>query len=78
MGMTELEQRVLAGIITEEVAGFLQGLVRIRSTYPPGDCVEAARFCANKFAVEGIPHELVADLSERPRSGHARTNGRLN
>ena len=66
MAMTELEQRVLAGIITEEVAGFLQGLVRIRSTYPPGDCVEAARFCANKFAAEGIQHELVADLPERP------------
>ena len=66
MAITELEQRVLDGIIAEEVVGFLQGLVRIRSVYPPGDCVEAAHFCANKFAAEGIQHEVVADLPERP------------
>ena len=64
MAITELEQRVLDGIIAEEVVGFLQGLVRIRSVYPPGDCVEAAHFCANKFAAEGIQHEVVADLPE--------------
>jgi succinyl-diaminopimelate desuccinylase len=66
MAITELEQRVLDRILIEEVTGFLQGLVRIRSIYPPGDCAEAARFCADKFAAEGIQHKVVADLPERP------------
>lgn len=66
MPITELEQRVLDQIDPAEVTAFLQGLVRIRSTFPPGDCVEAARFCADKFAAAGIEHQLVAELPERP------------
>lgn len=66
MSLTKLEQRVLAHIRTDEVASFLQGLVQIRSTYPPGDCVEAAAYCAAFFEREGIAHQTVADLPQRP------------
>jgi succinyl-diaminopimelate desuccinylase len=66
MSITELEQRVLDQIVEEEVIAFLQGLVRIRSTYPPGDCVAAAQFCAAKFESAGILHSVVADLPDRP------------
>ena len=62
----------------QEVAGFLQGLVRAKSVFPPGDCVEAAEFCAALFAREGIEHKIVADLPERPSvlarlRGHSRS-----
>ena len=66
MPITDVEQRVLNQIDGEEVIAFLQGLVRIRSTYPPGDCVEAAQFCAAKFQEAGIEYAIVADLPERP------------
>ncbi|MFW5942488.1 MAG: M20 family metallopeptidase [Chloroflexota bacterium] len=66
MSVTASEARVLDCIDPAEVALFLQGLVRIKSTYPPGDCVEAARYCAALFEREGIVHEVVADLPERP------------
>ena len=66
MSLTQLEQKVLDSIDPTEVATFLQGLVRIKSTYPPGDCVEAARYCTATFAREGISHRVVADLPERP------------
>lgn len=66
MPISKLEQRVLDQIIDEEVISFLQGLVRIHSTYPPGDCVEAAHFCADKFKRAGIQNKLVASLPERP------------
>jgi hypothetical protein len=42
--MAELEQRVLGFIVLEEVTLFLQGTVQIRSTRPPGDCVETAYY----------------------------------
>lgn len=66
MPLTPLEQNVLAQIREEEAAAFLQELVRARSTFPPGDCVEAATACAALFAREGIEHTVVADLPERP------------
>ena len=66
MPITKVEQSVLDQIDAEEVISFLQGLVRIRSTYPPGDCVEAAQFCAAKFEAAGVEHTIVADLPERP------------
>ncbi|HSM57176.1 MAG TPA: M20 family metallopeptidase [Candidatus Sulfomarinibacteraceae bacterium] len=66
MSITSFEARVLNCIDPVEVASFLQGLVRIKSTYPPGDCVQAARYCAALFEREGIAHEIVADLPERP------------
>jgi succinyl-diaminopimelate desuccinylase len=66
MSISSLEQKVLDQINEDEVIAFLQGLVQIRSTYPPGDCAEAADFCAAKFASVGIDHKLVADLPERP------------
>ena len=66
MLFSEIELRVLDQIDGDEVASFLQGLVRIRSTYPPGDCVEAAQYCAEKFASVGIEYKLVGNLPERP------------
>lgn len=66
MVFSEIEQRILDQIDADEVVAFLQGLVRIRSTYPPGDCVEAAHYCADKFATVGIEYKLVANLPERP------------
>lgn len=66
MTLTETERRVLEEVDPEEVATFLQGLVRIKSTYPPGDCVDAAKYCAALFAREGIEHEVLADLPQRP------------
>ena len=66
MPLTRLEQKVLAQLDEGEVAAFLQGLVRARSTFPPGDCVEAAGVCAALFAREGIEYSIVADLPQRP------------
>lgn len=66
MPLAPLERKVLAQIDEGEVSAFLQGLVRAKSTFPPGNCVEAAAFCAALFAREGIDHFIVADLPERP------------
>ena len=52
MPLSPLEQKVLDFVDEQEVAGFLQGLVRAKSVFPPGDCVEAAEFCAALFARE--------------------------
>ncbi len=66
MPLSPLEQKVLDFVDEQEVAGFLQGLVRAKSVFPPGDCVEAAEYCAALFAREGIDYKIVADLPERP------------
>lgn len=66
MPLTALEEGVLARLEAGEIAAFLQGLVRAKSTFPPGDCEEAAGLCAAMFAREGIDYKVVADLPERP------------
>lgn len=66
MTLTAVEQKLLNEIDSAEVASFLRGLVRIPSTYPPGNCIEAAGYCAALFAREGIEHRMVACLPERP------------
>lgn len=66
MSLTPPERSVLAHIDQDEVGAFLQALVRAKSTFPPGNCEEAAALCAAMFAREGIDHVVVADLPERP------------
>ena len=66
MPLTVLERNVLGRVKEDEVAAFLQELVRAKSTFPPGNCLEAADVCAALFAREGIEYKIVADLPERP------------
>ncbi len=59
-GLTGFEAQVLASIDPGETTALLQGLIRQRSDYPPGDTRSAAQFLAAKLAEAGIPVEIVA------------------
>lgn len=60
----DVAARVLAEIREDEVIGFLQGLVRIRSVHEPGDTREATAFCADPLTAAGFATrmEQIEDL----------------
>lgn len=64
--LNELEDAVLAAIEANEVVAFHQGLVRIPSVNPPGDCRDAISFVEKHLAGEGFETEIVQDLDIMP------------
>jgi len=64
--LQELEENVLARIDQEEVIAFHQGLVRIPSINPPGDCRDAIDFVEKPLRDAGFEIERVQDLDIMP------------
>ncbi len=51
--------------ISEEAVGWLAGLIRINTSNPPGNELAAARYLAEIFEREGIPHEVLESAAGR-------------
>ena len=64
--LTALERQVLASIELPEVVELLQGLIRQRSDFPPGDCRAALEQVANKLRAENIPFQVVTRQEPQP------------
>ena len=64
--LQELEEAVLAKIDQDETIAFHQGLVRIPSVNPPGDCREAIAFVEIPLRDAGFEIEHVQDLDIMP------------
>ena len=61
------------GTLPQEAVAWLEGLIRINTTNPPGNELAAANYIAGILEKEGIPHEVIEITP-----GRAIVVGRLN
>lgn len=66
MNLSSFEKEVLNSIHAEEVALFLQAIIRQRSDYPPGDCRKAVDLVTEKLSEAGVEFELLSKQEHQP------------
>jgi succinyl-diaminopimelate desuccinylase len=65
-GLTDVEARLLETIREDEITELLQGLIKQRSDFSPGDCRGAIQVVEDRLAAANVEHKIYALQEHQP------------